>query len=127
MEIPQAYPRVTQGVRRRALLKGGLATGVTLSAWLLPRSQALWAADAEPPKRGGILRVSGRDPQHFDPHLTFNVRTHTTLSFVYTKLVRYRVGAGMPPGTFIIEPDLAERWHTPDDTTYIFSLRQGVK
>ena len=126
MEIPQAYPRVTQGVRRRALLKGGLATGVTLSAWLLPRSQALWAADAGPPQRGGILRVSGRDPQHFDPHLTFNVRTHTTLSFVYSKLVRYQVGAGIAPGTFLIEPDLAERWEVPDDTTYVFHLRKGV-
>ena len=26
-----------------------------------------------------------------------------------------------------MEPDLAERWETPDDTTYIFHLRQGVK
>ena len=33
----------------------------------------------------------------------------------------------MPPGTFIVEPDLAERWEEPDDTTYVFHLRQGVK
>ena len=26
----------------------------------------------------------------------------------------------------IVEPDLAERWEAPDDTTYIFYLRQGV-
>jgi peptide/nickel transport system substrate-binding protein len=26
-----------------------------------------------------------------------------------------------------VEPDLAERWESPDDTTYIFHLRQGVK
>src|SRR5207248_5589889 len=52
--------------------------------------------------------------------------THTTLSFVYSKLVRYRVGAGVSPGTFMLEPDLAERWDTPDDTTYIFHLRHGV-
>ena len=32
----------------------------------------------------------------------------------------------MPPGTFIVEPDLAERWDTPDDTTYVFHLRHGV-
>jgi peptide/nickel transport system substrate-binding protein len=31
------------------------------------------------------------------------------------------------PGTFIIEPDLAARWESPDDTTYIFHLRRGVK
>ena len=33
----------------------------------------------------------------------------------------------VPPGTFIVEPDLAERWEEPDDTTYVFHLRQGVK
>ena len=26
-----------------------------------------------------------------------------------------------------MEPDLAERWEEPDDTTYVFHLRQGVK
>jgi peptide/nickel transport system substrate-binding protein len=127
METLQAYPRVTQGMRRRDLLKAGLATWITLSAWPLPRPWALWAAEAEQPKRAGILRVSGRDAPHFDPHLTFNVRTHTTLSFVYSKLVRYKVGAGIPSGTFLIEPDLAERWEAPDDTTYVFHLRRGVK
>jgi len=127
METPKTHLDVIQGVRRRDLLKAGLAAGVMLSAWPLHRPQALWAADAGQPKRGGILRVRGGDPPHFDPHLTFNVRTHTTLSFVYSKLVRYRVGAGVPPGTFLIEPDLAERWETPDDTTYVFHLRRGVK
>src|SRR5262249_1139415 len=120
METPQAHPRVIRGVRRRDVLKAGLAAGVTLSAWPLSRPQARWAAEAGQPKRGGILRVRGLDPPHFDPHLTFNVRTHTTLSFVYSKLVRYQVGAGTVPGIFRIEPDLAERWDTPDDTTYLF-------
>src|SRR5499433_2291423 len=126
MKTQPRHPRGTQGVRRRDLLKAGLAAGVTLSAWPLSRPQALWAAEAGQHKRGGILRVRGLDPPHFDPHLTFNVRTHTTLSFVYSKLVRYRVGAGTAPGIFRIEPDLAERWDTPDDMTYIFHLRHGV-
>jgi len=71
--------------------------------------------------------VRGYDPTHFDPHLTVSFRTHTTLSFVYSKLVRHKVGAAIPPGTFIVEPDVAERWEAPDDTTYVFHLRQGVK
>jgi hypothetical protein len=57
METPQAHPRVIQGVRRRDLLKAGLAAGVALSAWPLPRAQALWAAEPGQPKRGGILRA----------------------------------------------------------------------
>jgi peptide/nickel transport system substrate-binding protein len=127
METPQAHPRVLPGVRRRDMLKAGLAAGVTLSTWPLHHPPTLWGAEAGQPKRGGILRVRGIDPPHFDPHLTLNFKTHTTLSFAYSTLVRYKVGADVRPGTFIVEPHLAERWEQPDDTTYIFHLRQGVK
>jgi peptide/nickel transport system substrate-binding protein len=126
MNILQAQPRVVQGVRRRTLLKAGLAAGVTLSTWPLPHPSALWGAEAGLPKRGGILRVRGYDPPHFDPHQTNSFKTHTTLSFVYSKLVRHKVGAAIPPGTFLVEPDLAERWEALDDTTYVFHLRHGV-
>jgi len=71
--------------------------------------------------------VRGYDPVHFDPHQTPSFKTHTTLSFVYSKLVRHKIGPEVPPGIFHVEPDLAERWETPDDTTYVFHLRQGVK
>src|SRR5262245_6174004 len=126
METPRAHPRVMRGMRRRELLKAGLAAGAMLAAWPLHRPQVLWAADAGQPKRGGILRVRGLDPPHFDPHLTLNVRTNATLSFAYSTLVRYQVGANVPPGTFIVEPHLAERWEQPDDMTYVFHLRQAI-
>jgi len=71
--------------------------------------------------------VRGYDPPHFDPHQTLNFKTNNTLSFVYNKLVRHRVGAGVVPGTFTVEPDLAERWDEPDDTTVVFHLRRGVR
>ena len=64
---------------RRELLKAGLAAGAALSAWPLYDPPALWGEEAGPPKRGGILRVRGRDPVHFDPHLTINFKTQTTL------------------------------------------------
>jgi ABC-type transport system substrate-binding protein len=114
-------------VSRRALLHSGLAAGATLSAWPLYRPPVLWGAEAGPPKRGGILRVWGYDPPHFDPHLTINGKTHTTLSFVHSTLVRHKVGPEIQPGTFIVEPHLAERWEALDDTTYVFHLRKGVK
>src|SRR5262249_32914385 len=119
--------RPVPGVSRRDLLQAGLAAGAALSAWPLYDPQALWSAEAGPPKRGGILRVWGYDPPHFDPHLTINGKTQTTLSFVYSTLVRYKVGPEIPPGTFLVEPHLAERWEALDDTTYIFHLRHGVK
>jgi len=119
--------RKTQGMSRRQLLQAGLAAGTTLAAWPVYRPAVVWSGEAGSPKRGGILRVRGWDPPHFDPHLTRNFMTHTALSFVYNKLLRHKVGPDVQPGTFIIEPDLAERWEAPDDTTYIFQLRQGVK
>jgi hypothetical protein len=125
METPQAHPHVILGVHRRDVLKAGLAAGVTFSTRPLQTSSVLWAAEAGPPKRGGILRVRGYDPPHFDPHLTLNVRTNATLSFAYSTLVRYKVGADVRLGTFTVERHLAERWEQPDDTTYILHLCQG--
>jgi peptide/nickel transport system substrate-binding protein len=127
MKMQQAQPGGVQGVRRRDVLKAGLAAGVTLSTWPLHHPPVLWSAEAGPPKRGGVLRVRGYDPIHFDPHQTISFKTHTTLSFVYSKLMRHKVGPEVQPGIFTVEPDLAERWEALDDTTYVFHLRQGVK
>jgi peptide/nickel transport system substrate-binding protein len=127
MQTPQASSHNPQSMRRRDVLKAGLAAGVTLSAWPLARPAVLWGAEAGQPKRGGILRVWGSDPPHFDPHLILNAKTHNALSFTHSTLVRHKVGPEVRPGTFIVEPHLAERWEAPDDTTYIFHLRQGVK
>ena len=71
--------------------------------------------------------MRGYDPVHFDPHQTISFKTHTTLSFVYSRLMRHKVGPDVRPGTFSVEPDLAERWEEVDDTTYVFHLRKGVK
>src|SRR5262245_4892829 len=40
-------------LRRRALLKAGLAAGATFAAWPLLHPPALWGAKAGPPKRSG--------------------------------------------------------------------------
>ena len=63
---------------RRDLLKSGVAVAATssVSPFLLPR-----VAGAQG-KRGGMLRVRGYDPPHFDPHQTLNFKTNNTLSFV---------------------------------------------
>jgi peptide/nickel transport system substrate-binding protein len=127
METPPAHAQQAHGVSRRDLLKAGLAAGVTLSALPLCSPPALWGAEAGPPRRGGILRVRGWDPPHFDPHLTIAPATHFTLSLIYSRLVRHKVGPEVQPGTFIVEPDLAERWEELNDTTCVFHLRKGVK
>ena len=112
-----------QELTRRDLLRAGVAAGAALSAEPFLARRAVSAQG----KRGGILRVRGYDPPHFDPHLAFNFKLSCTVSFVYDKLVRYKVGPGVAPGTFTVEPDLAERWEQPDDLTYVFYLRKGVR
>jgi ABC-type transport system substrate-binding protein len=123
MDISRRDPRSVRGFTRRDVLRTGVAAGAAVSAapLLAPRRAAAQG------RRGGILRVRGYDPPHFDPHLTLNFKTNTTLSFVHSKLVRHKVGPGVTPGTFAIEPDLAERWEEPDDTTVVFHLRRGVR
>jgi peptide/nickel transport system substrate-binding protein len=121
------HPHKNRDVSRRALLQAGLAAGVTLSAWPLSTPAPLWGAEVGTPKRGGTLRLRGWDLPHFDPHLTINNYTNSILSFVCSRLVRHKVGTDVQPGTFSVEPDLAERWEAPDDTTYVFHLRKGVK
>ena len=112
-----------QGLTRRELLRAGVAASAVLSAEPL---LARHAASAQG-KRGGILRVRGYDPPHFDPHLILSFKTNSTISFVYNKLVRHKVGAAVTPGSFIVEPDLAERWEQTDDKTVVFHLRKGVR
>lgn len=126
MQTRQETHAKTQGWSRRELLRAGLATGVT-AAWSLSRPGPLWSAAAGSPKRGGTLRMRGWDLPHFDPHLTINNYTNYVASLVYSRLVRHTIGPDTPPGLFIVEPDLAERWEALDDTTYVFHLRQGVK
>ena len=100
METQPPARHTESHLRRRDLLKAGLVAGVTLSAGHLAGPAVLWGAEAGPPRRGGILRVRGWDPVHFDPQLTRNFKTNTTLSFVYSTLLRHKVGAGTQPGTF---------------------------
>src|SRR5215470_19553957 len=126
MYTQRACSHRAEGLSRRQLLQMGLATGLTMSALPLSRPAPLWGAEAGQPKRGGILRVRGYDPVHFDHHLTNNAKTNTTLSFVHSTLLRFQVGPEIPPGTYTIEPHLAASWEAPDDLTYVFHLRHGI-
>lgn len=78
------------------------------------------------PKYGGILQTMFCcDAIHFDPHKGTGAQNFVPLT--YSTLVRYKTGPDVPVNAFELEPDLAERWEQPDDTTYIFYLRKGVK
>ena len=73
------------------------------------------------PVAGGILRYgSDSEPTGFDPHTVSEEASLRVINQLYETLVA--TNADM---TFYGE--LAESWEIPDDVTYIFHLRQGVK
>src|SRR5881296_2312605 len=86
-------------------------------------------AGAQTPKRGGTLRLALQsDPvTGFDPHQTISFLTMIPLSFSYSRLVKVKAGPSVKPMTYPIEPDLAESWTQPNDTTYVFKLKKGVR
>src|SRR5207302_10507513 len=84
---------------------------------------------AETPQRGGVFRIRGEDgTTGFDPHLVVNHhRISTNLSFTHSRLVKVKAGPSVVPGTLPVEPDLAESWSQPNDRTYVFKLKKGVR
>src|SRR5262249_44221973 len=87
------------------------------------------AAQAQTPKRGGVFRIPGGDPvSGLDPHLVVNHhRIATNLSFTHSPLVRIKSCPQVKPNTPPIEPGPAESWSQPNDTTFVFKLRKGVR
>ena len=107
-------------MKRRDLL--GLGGMTLVGATLSPAS-----VRAQTPKRGGTIALRLWDPPHFDPYLQVSYKTHIVYSFTHSRLVKHKVGPAAIPGTFAIEGDLAESWSQPDETTYVFKLRRGVR
>jgi peptide/nickel transport system substrate-binding protein len=104
---------------RRELL--AIGAGGVAAASLAPR------AAADTPKRGGTLTLRTWDPPHFDHVLAHAYKTHVVISFTHSRLLRYKAGPSVKPGSLQIEGDLAESWQQPNDTTYVFKLRKGVR
>jgi peptide/nickel transport system substrate-binding protein len=111
------------GLTRRDLLKAGGALAGAAAGPLLGLPDAL----AQTPKRGGTLSLRLWDPPHFDPHLTISYKTNILYTFTHSRLLKYKAGPAVQPGTFTLEGDLAESWTQPTETTYVFKLRKGVR
>src|SRR5262245_31426907 len=107
--------------RRDLLVLGGLTVASATLAPSLTRAQT--------PKRGGTLALRTWDPPHFD-HMGpggISYKIHIPMTFTHSRLIKPKAGPNVAPGTFPIEGDLAESWTQPNDTTYVFKLRRGVK
>jgi peptide/nickel transport system substrate-binding protein len=83
-----------------------------------PKPTAATAAQAKP---GGTLRAGlDVDADTLDPRLTKNTSGYRITELAFNGLV------SISPD-YSAAPDLAEKWDNPDDKTWVFHLRQGVK
>jgi peptide/nickel transport system substrate-binding protein len=115
-------------ITRRDMLKlGGALMAASAVGPALERLNPT-TAKAETPKQGGVFHIRQAVlPVHFDPHQTIAFSTMMPLSYCMSRLVKVKAGSAVAPGTQPIEGDLAESWTQPNDTTYVFSLRKGVR
>src|SRR6266496_2058872 len=87
------------------------------AAGLAPR--AVYAAD--PPKKGGTLRVGFYiEAVTMDPHLSGSKVDRQVYHNIYEPLLTLDTKLNIKPG-------LAESWTQPDPKTLVFKLRRGVK
>lgn len=106
-------------VRRHAMF---MVVALTVLGLAIP------IAEAQQPKRGGVLRIADREAPNLDPHLSVSFLTHSWANMVYSQLVRFAHGPEQKHSAdHTIVPDLAERWEYKNSTTLVFYLRKGVK
>jgi ABC-type transport system substrate-binding protein len=102
------------------MLPRAIPAGCLLAALALVLAPA---AEAQQPRRGGVLRIADREAPNLDPHLSVSFLTHSWANMVYSQLVRYVHGPEQKHSAdFTVVPDLAERWTTsPDGRVYVLS------
>ncbi|OJY33806.1 MAG: peptide ABC transporter substrate-binding protein [Rhizobiales bacterium 65-9] len=103
---------------RRNALRLWLMGGAALAGAPLLTGQSL---AAETPVAGGVLNIGAdADPIGLDPTTITAFSSFDFTSLLYTGLLRWNA-------QMKIEPDLALSYDKPDDKTYVFKLRDGVK
>jgi peptide/nickel transport system substrate-binding protein len=79
-------------------------------------------------KSGGsvAIRVSA-DPYDWDVTYLGNGSPNLCgIEVAYNKLVGFKAGPALKYTDLVIQPELSQKWETPDAQTYTFHLRQGV-
>src|SRR5215213_1700427 len=104
---------------RRTALKAA-AYGVTSAAASRSFLQSARSAAAQGQPGGTLVIGKPYEATGYDPHVEANQTSWEIQAVVYESLVFLDDDLNPVPG-------LAESWDTPDDQTYVFHIRQGVK
>lgn len=111
---------------RRRLLQGVAGTGLLLAVGAACRdenpSTSTGTGKSGTPKQGGTLGMAmAVDLEGLDPHATTGTAVMRIFhAGIYDPLIRYN------PEDLSLEPGLAVSWETPEPTTVLLKLRQGV-
>jgi peptide/nickel transport system substrate-binding protein len=114
---------------RRKLIQASAAVAAATGAGVLnacaptvtPSPSASAVATAAKPRAGGtMVWAAEADPVSMNPITNSSFASTQGFEHSYESLVMY-------DAKMKIVPALAESWQTPNDTTYIFKLRRGVK
>lgn len=109
-------------ITRRQLLWQGAGLGLAAALWP-PKGHA-----GAQPRRGGTFRIPIiSDPPHFDFQLTQAYTIQYIYALIGNRLVKIDKGPHVHPFEYKVVPDLAQSWEQPDERTYVFHLRRGVK
>lgn len=110
-------------LRRRTLLKGGVATGLMLGVGSFINFSET-AAAAQEPKHGGTLRLaytSGTVRETLDPARLREGNESMYCANIYDRLLRIE-------NDFSVSAELAEKWNAnADGSVWTFVLRDGLK
>ncbi|MDR1999158.1 MAG: ABC transporter substrate-binding protein [Frankiaceae bacterium] len=93
------------------------------------QAAALSAPDGPAQPGGTYTYVAAAEAPGLDPQARASSATQESVSgLVYSKLLEFAAGAGIPYSSATLEPQLAQSWdHSADWRTWTFRLRAGVK
>ena len=118
MAVTSASPERTARPRGRAVIgRRTLLKTIPALAGVLATTRAF----AQSPRRGGTLRIQFSAIRQLDPYKTGGNNSEDNASSLMFDALVY-IGRNFEP-----IPLLAQRWETPNSTTWVFHLRRGVK
>ncbi len=126
IRVPDSWLEANRISRRQLLSRGAWLTGTVLLAptWLLEAcsngSTTSTSSSSVPKKGGKIIWGWDTDPVYLIPFGSDATAVYAATVFLYEGLLRWDKDLN-------VQPSLAESYTIPDDHTYVFKLRQGVK
>jgi peptide/nickel transport system substrate-binding protein len=112
---------MTGRISRRQLLGRAAALGVSLPVLGAALSIPVWQQSAAAQAGSELVIAASADIDTLDPHVSPLLMYGNIIRWTcFNSLVKYN-----PDLTYA--GDLAESWENPDDKTYVFKLREGLK